>query len=73
MQVLAKNQWKGAHTFVSQADTVDFGFLWREERDSLDSYFSHTPSSFGLHWGRVNMLWAIIIVIYVNSCCVKQC
>lgn len=30
-------QWKGAHTFVSQADTVDFGFLWRET-DRLTNY-----------------------------------
>lgn len=28
----ADEQWKGAHTFVSQADTVDFGFLWRKRQ-----------------------------------------
>ena len=32
-----RRQWKGAHTFVSQADAVDFGFLQREERGRLFS------------------------------------
>lgn len=28
-----QSQWKAAHTFDSQAQAVDFGFLWREAKD----------------------------------------